>query len=417
LDLQKRLNDLVAKRAGLVGQASALLEQEGAFDGEAYAKIKAEVESISAEVEALKETLALKGDVEGNPGLQALAAGLQAQKEEDYRVSQVDRIRSSNEYARAFALAARMSTPILQLAPEVAANQLAPLFEAMRYVPNVNAALTEGVGGSGGFLVPIDIENQIRELRRAMIDFAAYANVENVTTATGWRVLEVNKAAQILQPVAELGSTPASEQPQFRQVSYAIATRRGKILLSQELVDDEAANLFAYLARWMARKAVLTENNGLISLWPAASVGFDDTNPLATLKSMLNVSLEPEIALNSRWFTNQNGFNYLDQLLDADGRPLLAPDPTAQTGKMLLGKPVVVSPNSFLPDVDDDTAPLYLGDMALYETVFRRLGFELEFSRYVQGAWDSYGVEGRMIKRDDYKVFDAEAFIGTAIEY
>ncbi|MGQ0455225.1 phage major capsid protein [Bacillus sp. SS-TM] len=33
--------------------------------------------------------------------------------------------------------------------------------------------------------------------------------------------------------------------------------------------------------------------------------------------------------------TNQDGFNYLDQLEDKDGRPLLQPDPTNPTRKLL----------------------------------------------------------------------------------
>lgn len=420
MDLQKKLNDLIAKHASLVDQASSIVGQEN-FDAEKYAAVKNDIENMAAEIKATKETIAMKGNIDNNPGMQILADQVKKEKEDSVLVSKVDKIRSTNEYARAFALAARMRTPILQLAPEVVAGQLAPLFEALKHLPHVNAALTEGggtpVGSDGGFLVPIDIENQINELRRAMIDFAQFANIENTTTATGWRVMEINKAAQILEVVGELQPTPAGEQPKFRQVAYAIKTRRGKILLSQELVDDEVANLFSYLARWMARKAVLTENAGLIGLWPAPSVTFDATNPLGTLKKIANVELDPAIKLTSRWFTNQNGFNYLDELEDANGRPLLQPDPTQSTSKMLLGVPVTVAPNGFLQDISSGRAPLYLGDMSEFETVFRRKGFELEFSRYVQGAWDNYGVEGRMVKRDDYVKFDDEAMAGTTIPY
>ena len=420
MDLQKKLNDLIAKHGDLVANASAVVGQES-FDTEKFNSVKTEVANVSAEINAVRETLAMKGDVDGNPFLQDLANQLQTQKEDNVMTSKVDKIRSTNEYARAFAMAARIKTPIIQMDPALVENQLAPLFDALRCMPQVNNAMTQSggnpVGSDGGFLVPIDIENRIIELRRSMIDFAQFANTENVTTATGWRVMEVNKASQVLQVVGELQPTPASEQPKFRQVPYAIKTRRGNILLSQELVDDEVANLFAYLARWMAHKAVLTENAGLIGLWPAPAITFDANNPIGTLKQMANVEIDPAIKISSRWYVNQNSFNYLDELEDANGRPLLQPDPTQSTGRMLLGIPVSVAPNAYLPDKSNGVAPVYLGDMAEFETVFRRKGFELEFSRFVQGAWDNYAVEGRMIKRDDYVKFDDAAMIGTQITY
>ncbi|PEQ57037.1 phage major capsid protein, partial [Bacillus cereus] len=63
------------------------------------------------------------------------------------------------------------------------------------------------------------------------------------------------------------------------------------------------------------------------------------------LKTTLNVTLDPAFVAAANIFTNQDGFNYLDQLEDKNGRPLLQPDPTNPTRKLFAGKPVIVLSN------------------------------------------------------------------------
>ncbi|MGR5861838.1 phage major capsid protein [Bacillus pacificus] len=63
-------------------------------------------------------------------------------------------------------------------------------------------------------------------------------------------------------------------------------------------------------------------------------------------------------------FTNQDGFNYLDQLEDKNGRPLLQPDPTNPTRKKLFsGKPVIVLSNKTIATDKDGKAPFIVGDL------------------------------------------------------
>lgn len=59
--------------------------------------------------------------------------------------------------------------------------------------------------------------------------------------------------------------------------------------------------------------------------------------------------------------TNQDGFNALDQLVDGNKRPLLQPDPTGSTGKLLFGRGITVVSNGILKTATSK-APIYFGD-------------------------------------------------------
>ena len=50
------------------------------------------------------------------------------------------------------------------------------------------------------------------------------------------------------------------DQPAFAKVTYTLTTYGLIVPVSNELANDEVANLFGYLARWFAKKQILTEN-------------------------------------------------------------------------------------------------------------------------------------------------------------
>ena len=90
-------------------------------------------------------------------------------------------MRASNEYARAFAYALKNG---INRRNGRGNEKVRVLFDA----------LTEGggdpAGEDGGFLVPVDIDNQIREIKRQLNPLSDLFNVENVTAPTGWRVID-----------------------------------------------------------------------------------------------------------------------------------------------------------------------------------------------------------------------------------
>ena len=72
--------------------------------------------------------------------------------------------------------------------------------------------------------------------------------------------------------------------------------------------------LESYLRQWIAKKSIATRNYLILQeINKLTKVDLKDYNGL---KKTLNVTLDPIFAAVATIFTNQDGFNYLDQLED-----------------------------------------------------------------------------------------------------
>ena len=163
---------------------------------------------------------------------------------------------------------------------------------------------------------------------------------------------------------------------------------------------------------------MITENKILLELLSSgadsSAVTAAKSEELAAIKTALNATLDPAISLTSSFLTNQNGFNYLDTLEDKNGRPLLQPDPTNGTAKMLLARPIHVVSNAVLPDLTGG-APLYIGDLKQYGTLFRRKDLEITSTREGGDTWMTDSTEVRGIMRLGASIYDAEAVTAIAL--
>ena len=321
-------------------------------------------------------------------------------------------ILKSNEYARAFAYALRNGiTPRNGRGVE----QVKILFDAMTETGG------DPAGTDGGFLVPVDIDNQIHEKRRELRPLADLFSYETVTAPTGWRVVDTAPTSG-MSSVDEMGTIASSgSQPAFAKVAYSL-TKYGLIVpVSNELMTDNVANLFGYLANWFAKKQVLTENAliiGALDDLDAASSALNASNPLGSLKTVFNVTLDPAIAANSVIITNQSGFNALDQMLDGDDRPLLQPDPTNPTLYRVLGHDVRVLPDAQLPNLTSGTgndattsARFYIGDATQYACLFTNAGFQLTSTDIGGSAFRTDSTEVRGLIRMGIAKFDTDAMV------
>ena len=314
-------------------------------------------------------------------------------------------MRASNEYARAFAYAIRNG---LSRRTGRGNENVKILFDA----------LTEGGGTTpgedGGFLVPIDIDNQIRELKRELNPLAPLFGEENVTAPTGWRVVDTAPTSG-MSAVNEMATVPTDDQPVFGKVTYSLVKYGLRVPVSNELLNDEVANLMGYLARWFAKKLVLTENGLLVTalktLTPAA-LGSSTVDPAAAIKTVLNKELDPAISAGAIILTNQSGLDALDQLTDEMGRGLLQPDPTNATLLRIYGRRIVVASDAQLANItsgNDSLAPFFIGDGKEFATLFRKDGFEVASTDIGGNAWATDSTEVRGIARMCVSKFDAAA--------
>lgn len=130
------------------------------------------------------------------------------------------------------------------------------------------------------------------------------------------------------------------------------------------------------------------------------------------IKSVLNVGLDPSISNTSTILTNQDGYNWLDQLVDSQGRPLLQPDITQAGGYLYKGRRIVVVANKQLPsDTVNGKAPIIIGNLKELIVLFTRKFFELASTKEGGDAWRRDTTEFRAIMRNDIKIWDPGAAI------
>lgn len=392
--MKKKLLDLLAKKKAVLDKMKAA---DTASDQTAFAAAQAELAPIDEEIARVKAIMhAEEGMPEGNAGGDPAGAP-------GAPVNSRECIHAFCECIRARAHGDR-------------AKYLENADIVMRAVRN-EGAMTEGTPADGGLIVPQDIQTAINERKRALNPLSALFNVENVTTNTGSRVYD-SQPTKGFTKVAEMGTISRDDKPSFSKISYTIDDYALIVPVSNDLLHDTDQNLIAYLSRWLAKKEVITENTLLLSLLTAldaTATAVSPTGALKNIKTMVNTLLDPMIATGASYLTNQTGFNFLDTLEDAQGRPLLQANPVSPTQYMIGGRVVHVVSDAVLPNAATPTTPLYVGDFASFGTLFRRQQMQLDSTDVGGSAWNTNSTEVRAITRLDAVTTDEDAVVAAKI--
>lgn len=251
----------------------------------------------------------------------------------------------------------------------------------------------------GKAVVPTEIINEVMDLKKSEYDLAKYVTVKQVGTPVGtYPVALVNNGTLATkEELAEIGDVDANL---FKGVDYKVATRAGKIYLSDELVEDSEVNIVAEVKAQL-KKLVTNTNNSeitklLLTFKKITAATLDD------LKKVFNVELDPALSLSV--LTNQDGFNYLDTLKDSEGRYLLQPSITAPSGKQLFGAPVIVISNKLMATPAGGAMPYVIGDFQQALFLAQKNQVETNWEKF-----DSYSQGLAVVIRNDYEVIDEDA--------
>ncbi|MDX5914123.1 phage major capsid protein [Bacillus cereus group sp. BfR-BA-01026] len=274
------------------------------------------------------------------------------------------------------------------------------------------AALSENTGKDGGYIIPEDITTTINQLKQTVDSLEQYVNVQPVSTNKGARTLEKRAASTPFAPLSEYGKPNAMQEiasPEFDRLSYAIEDYAGFLPVPNDLLDDTDQALEEYLRQWIAKKSIATRNYLILQeLNKLTKVDFVDYKGI---KTALNVTLDPAFAAGANIFTNQDGFNYLDQLEDKNGRPLLQPDPTNPTRSLLSGKPVITLSNKTIATDKDGKAPFIVGNLKEAIILWDRKQLSIDMTKEGGNAWRTNTSEFRAIEREDVTSWDTEAVV------
>jgi HK97 family phage major capsid protein len=270
--------------------------------------------------------------------------------------------------------------------------------------------------GDSSLVLPQDIQTNINTLMRSFNDLSQYVNVQNVSALSGSRVLEKDEDMVPFADVDEYGVIGNTENPKFSQVSYAVKKRAGILPLTNELISDTDQNIVQYVQNWISKKAVVTRNYHIINLLNTLSkTAIADVD---AVKKILNVTLDPAISQNSVILTNQDGYNWMDNQKDDNGRYLLQDDITQPGQKVFKGRPVgVVSNRQFKTATGAQSlAPFVVGDLKQLIVLFNRRYFELASTKEGGDAFARDTTNLRTIMRDDYKLWDDGAAVFGQID-
>lgn len=394
-----KIYELKNQRATLLDAAEKAVE---AKDMTTYDAKMADVKALNAQIEALEalENEGGKFATENETPISLAAQGLTDKNDIEYVASFL--------YALSNGL-----TPKSGKGDE----KLLPLYNALTEAGGTPA------GADGGFLVPTEFNNLINEQRRQLIALADLFNVETVTAPTGWRAVDTAPTTGFTA-CDENGTIAKDSQPAFTKVSYALSKFALRVPVSTELMEDNTANLMAYLARWFGKKGVITENiklKALLDTLTAANLTVG--KEVDALKSTITKDLDPSVSALATIITNQSGFAYLDGLTGTDGKGLISPDPTTGNAMIFKNHRIVMLSDSELPNRVVTTTgatkgtyyPVYIGDYKSFGTLFKRKALEVASTNIGGDAWANDGSEVRGVIRIDAQKLDTGAAIKREI--
>lgn len=267
-----------------------------------------------------------------------------------------------------------------------------------------SAGQKEGEDDKGGYLVPAAQFNEIKELRRKLVELKQYCNIIPVKSNHGRMPIEVG-AADKLTNFEELTDITSSTIT-FGAVDFQTADYGDIIPISNSLLADEKANLTRFVGKRFSKKAVRTENEKILAIVKTATK-VTGTSHLDILTA-LNVKLDPAISQSAIILTNQTGFDYLDKLVDTQNRPLLTPSLADPTKYVFKGRTVVVLSDADIPPASKKQL-FYIGDLAEFVAFFDREEVTMAVSK--EAGFVKNATLMRVIERFDVKKVDDKAMV------
>ena len=251
----------------------------------------------------------------------------------------------------------------------------------------------------GGALIPEELlKPQVTPVDGT--DLSKVINTTKVNSGSG-KYPVIKKSGNKMVSVEELAANPELAKPTITNVPYDIATYRGYIPVSQEVIDDADYDVTGLIADEIRDQELNTKNHAIATVLKTATAkavtGFDG------LKGVFNKDLKQVYANKAKAVITASLYNALDTTKDENGRYLLQDDVTVASGKRLFGREVVVLDDTVIGTAAGDLKG-FIGDPKAFATLFDR--------KQVTVKWVDNDVYGQLLAgfvRFDVKKVDAAA--------
>lgn len=276
----------------------------------------------------------------------------------------------------------------------------------------VDAAGTPGQVGAtpakGGYLVPEEQMMTLREYRRAYTSLKDLCNVQTANSTSG-KMPTIGQETGKLIAFEELNEINQDDLD-FGQLTYSIADYGDIIPVSNQFLQDADINIMQLIGQRFARKSINTENEKILEILKALES--QSVSNWKGITKALNVSLDPAISAGARILTNQDGLEYLDEMTDQQGRPLLTQSLADPTGYVFRGRPITVVSNALLAS-GEKKIPFYVGAFSDMLAFFQRLGVEVAVS--TDAGFTKYATYLRAVERFGVVKDDPDAVISLSV--
>ncbi|MGG2091916.1 phage major capsid protein [Bacillus sp. S13(2024)] len=249
----------------------------------------------------------------------------------------------------------------------------------------------------GGALIPEELLAPKKELVDT-VDLTQYIRTISVNRGSGKYPI-IKKSNGKMVSVAELAKNPELAKPTFEEVTYDIATYRGYIPVSQEVIDDADYDITGLIAEDIQDQDLNTKNAQIAAIFKSATA--KPVTGLDGIVTLLNTGFKN--VYNVKAYVSSSLFNALDLLKDKNGRYLLQDDITVASGKRIKDKEVVVLDDDIIGTKVGDLVG-FVGDAKEFCTLFNR--------KQASVKWIDNDIYGQLLAgfvRFDVKKVDAQA--------
>src|SRR5699024_3217255 len=157
------------------------------------------------------------------------------------------------------------------------------------------ALVQAGVGQDGGYLVPTEEKTSIEEYKRSYKSAKDLVNVMPVSTLKGSYVVEDGTLTELTNFDEDNDGLDATKQRKFKNVDWKVDAYGAIVPISNTFGQDEQGGFMAYLNRYFAKRAILTENNKIFGALKACKSAVKASS-VDAIKTALNKDLDPAIA-------------------------------------------------------------------------------------------------------------------------
>lgn len=254
--------------------------------------------------------------------------------------------------------------------------------------------------GDASVTIPDATQYVPTEEIKTVPDLSQFITKFNVTTPTG-RYPIFKHANSTMHTVEELAKNPDLGKPEFEKIDWKVDTYRAAIPLSQESIDDSAADLTGIVSTNAQETKINTSNAKIVEQFKTFNPAtLNPANYIDDIKHIINVDLD--WAYNKVIIASASFYNILDTMKDKNGHYVWEESWSNSGADVLKAVTVQQVPDELFGE--KGTAQAFIGDAKRAVLMPNRLDTQLRWVNH-----DIYGLYLQVVARMGFAKADANA--------